>query len=464
MAALAIAGATPLWSSPGPTRATSTSLNFSLAIDGVCDTNGGEVKCDIPVNSDVDISVMIEDISGIGNFAYDWLGVWIDYSGAVSSNGRLSMPWPDCFMPTTGHGAGYESIECGAMSPVTYTGLVVTGSFHCAEGQGTLALNHGPFQTFVSDSKGVMHYEKGTDVITVNCEPVMPTPTKQPPPGDSDGDGCPDADENGPDEFAGGRRDYLNPWDYFNPTNDGENRVDDIVAVLHHYYLDQGQPGYDEKHDRTRIGPNDWNLGPPNGQIRVDDIIHAVKSYFHDCGTGAEKPAVTPTPTVTPTPVPLPNPLDFSIGVDADGDTSDDCDTIGGPAKCAVGADETFRIKAYLNGVPIGVYDYEGINLSLIYEGVRSKDNASNDPWPDCVYAASYYEPGIVQWGCVIGVAAPASTHVGLVGTTDFNCEASGTITMVHGIQSGDTELLEEMGSEHAEGEGTTEALTINCD
>ncbi len=288
-----------LWPSPSPTKATGTNVDFSLGIDGVCDTNGGDVKCGIPGNTDFDISVYLENMGEIGNDAYDSLGVRVDYGGAVSSNGRLSIGWWGCVMPTTGWGPGYESIAC-IFDPKSHTGLVVTGSFHCGEGQGTLALDHGPFDTFIVNTKGTTHYDKGSDTITVNCEAITPTPTKQPPPGDTDGDGCPDADENGPSETAGGRRDYLNPWDYFNPTNDGVNLVDDIVAVVDHYGLEDGQEGYDQKYDRTYVGPNPWNLGPPDGVILVADILHAVEQYGHDCGEGVVKP----TPTITPTPTP----------------------------------------------------------------------------------------------------------------------------------------------------------------
>ncbi len=118
-----------------------------------------------------------------------------------------------------------------------------------------------------------------------------------PPPGDSDGDGCPDADESGPDEKLGGRRNFLNSWDYFNPTNDGKNRVDDILAVVDHYFIREGEPGYEDgKYDRSYLGPNDWNLGPPDGQVLVDDVLYAVESYFHDCGEGIVKPTPTPMP------------------------------------------------------------------------------------------------------------------------------------------------------------------------
>ena len=39
-----------------------------------------------------------------------------------------------------------------------------------------------------------------------------------------------------------------------------------------------------EDYDRSYVGPNPWNLGPPSGQILVDDILRVLKQYFHDCG------------------------------------------------------------------------------------------------------------------------------------------------------------------------------------
>jgi hypothetical protein len=117
-------------------------------------------------------------------------------------------------------------------------------------------------------------------------------PPKQVKPGDTDGDGCPDEHENGPDEGAGGLRDYLNPHDYFNPTHDGENRIDDVLKVIGQYFDDDDdgnpgqppyEPGYDPDTDRRALGPNVWNLGPPNGEQRIDDILAVMAQYFHDC-------------------------------------------------------------------------------------------------------------------------------------------------------------------------------------
>ncbi len=101
---------------------------------------------------------------------------------------------------------------------------------------------------------------------------------------DFDLDRCPDKNELSNDQSHGGLRDPFNPWDYFNPTHDGLNRVDDILKVVGQYFIDAGNPSYTTDTDRTAvIGANPWNLSKPNGQQRVDDILAAVKSYFHDC-------------------------------------------------------------------------------------------------------------------------------------------------------------------------------------
>jgi len=86
--------------------------------------------------------------------------------------------------------------------------------------------------------------------------------------------------------------------------------------------------------------------------------------------------------------------------------------------------------------------------------------------WPDCGFPATYFEPGQVAMGCAVGVPpAGPSTYTGVIGTNDFNCtesESSGnTIVLVHGIAN--TAFTETVGAVHAEGDGTTETLTINC-
>lgn len=100
---------------------------------------------------------------------------------------------------------------------------------------------------------------------------------------DTDGDHCGDGAELGPSHQAGGERDPTDQWDYFNPSGDGLNRVDDILLVVRQYFVDQGNPNYTQATDRTSVGPQLWRAGQPNGTQRVDDILTAVHNYFNDC-------------------------------------------------------------------------------------------------------------------------------------------------------------------------------------
>jgi hypothetical protein len=113
---------------------------------------------------------------------------------------------------------------------------------------------------------------------------------------DSDGDACLDqieADTGPGTQLRGGLRNPKNPNDYFNPTGDGQNRIDDILMVIGQYYEDAyldpptnsvPNPDYNPGTDRIGLGPDQWDLGPPNGEQRLDDILAVVYQYFHDCG------------------------------------------------------------------------------------------------------------------------------------------------------------------------------------
>ena len=74
---------------------------------------------------------------------------------------------------------------------------------------------------------------------------ILPLPTKQAP-GDSDGDGCTDEQENGDDARLGGQRNYLYFWDFFdtpdasNVRNQAINVVDVFAVALRFGQQDQG--------------------------------------------------------------------------------------------------------------------------------------------------------------------------------------------------------------------------------
>jgi hypothetical protein len=153
--------------------------------------------------------------------------------------------------------------------------------------------------------------------------------------------------------------------------------------------------------------------------------------------------------------------LDFSIGVDLDGDTRDDCRTSGGPSQCDIPAGSTFALKAYLNSLPDKTGQYDGVDFVLEYAGL-AWTMSEVWVWPDAVFCGGFYsdsgfydEPRL---GC--STFGDSSTYTGLMVTTDFRCEESGSIALVHG--RGWTSLHVGPVS-YMEGDGTAETLTIIC-
>ena len=102
---------------------------------------------------------------------------------------------------------------------------------------------------------------------------------------DTDGDGCTDQRENGPDETLGGLRNPKNPWDFYDVNGDSEITLfGDILGVILHFSLD-GSPPYDVQFDRgPTTGPNPWNMTAPDGVINLfTDILGVIQQFGHDC-------------------------------------------------------------------------------------------------------------------------------------------------------------------------------------
>ena len=130
-------------------------------------------------------------------------------------------------------------------------------------------------------------------VVTAGVIPLVeiPTPTKQPSPADTDGDGCTDQQENGPVAMLGGLRDYLNPHDFFDVSGDGHIDVlNDLLPVIVAFLqgpLDPGGPGlnYTAAKDRgALVGANSWNRAGPDGHIDIlNDILPVILQWNHSC-------------------------------------------------------------------------------------------------------------------------------------------------------------------------------------
>lgn len=277
---------TPPPPTPGPTPGPG-SLDFSIGIDDaggthICDSSGTPTNvCDIPLGApfalDVSLNTIPAAILPPGYLGYD---AYLLYDGLTLDQGNLEPErWPDCYFDAYYADAEHIQVGCatGVGAPAsTYTGLMTRVHFACDQ-PGTITLQHGPNFTDLVDANIQVWAESGSEGLEINCVQPLAYPA------DTDGDACPDANESTLDYMTGGRRNFYNEWDYLNPTHDGENRIDDVLAVVDQYFVDSGSPAYTQDTDRTFMGPHGWNLGPPDGVQRVDDIVNAVKQYFHDC-------------------------------------------------------------------------------------------------------------------------------------------------------------------------------------
>lgn len=137
------------------------------------------------------------------------------------------------------------------------------------------------------------------------------------------------------------------------------------------------------------------------------------------------------------------------------------CDTSSGDAQCYIPPGTTFTVNVTLGALPSDVSGYQGIDIQLNYSGVTSQNNGDVTEWSDCVYPAySYDTPGVVTMACAIGAGASDSTYSGIVGTIDFTCAASGTISLEHGNTL--TDIIQSVSQVLWE-PGTSETLNITC-
>ena len=132
-------------------------------------------------------------------------------------------------------------------------------------------------------------------------------------PDDTDGDGCTDKAEGGPDASLGGQRNKNSFWDFYDvwthppgdPIGWERNAVINIFdinatgmrfgpgpvlskedAIAEALAAPTDGTGYHAAYDRGPIiGANDWDRGPPDGSINiVDDILGVAAQFGHNCG------------------------------------------------------------------------------------------------------------------------------------------------------------------------------------
>ena len=272
---------TPTPSTPG--------LDFALGIDpfggendACASTYGPFQTCQVRLGKPFTVRVYLHALpAALPGGQYSGYLATLPYSGVGPTGQVDTSGWPDCFSPVTDLTSSQVSIGCDGPSSA-YTGVLGSVDLTCSR-TGSVVLEHGFVQTALI-KEGLDRYYEGVGIgETVNVECVPP----QALPGDQDGDGCADLVEDGPDESQGGRRDYLNPYDFYDI--DGNKVIDlfiDIFGVAGAFGLTPGDAGYDAALDRSAAPPGAeaWVMGPPDGTIDLFiDIFGVAFQFGHDC-------------------------------------------------------------------------------------------------------------------------------------------------------------------------------------
>jgi hypothetical protein len=101
---------------------------------------------------------------------------------------------------------------------------------------------------------------------------------------DTDGDGCSDDAESGPNPSTGGDRDPEDPWDFYDVTGDSRIDFSDTLLILSHFGTGTGDPGYDPLLDRS--APDEgklWRTASSADGIDFTDALVNLGSFGHDC-------------------------------------------------------------------------------------------------------------------------------------------------------------------------------------
>ncbi len=270
---------------------------------GICDDPVNPTVCQVAETGTFTVSVNVTEAPATG---YTTMQTFIRYGNDFAYQKGVvgdEIVWPDNAGAEL-RGQGSQSVHHGGTTGLTpplpvsnFEGNVVelTFTINCPPTSSGDTLELLPYLdpgAGINGSLFVLPDESQVapklDSLKIDCG----LPPKLPHPGDSDGDGCSDQQENGGNETLGGLRDYLNPNDFYDVLGPGaalpKDKVidlpNDILGVILHF-SPSGAPPYDVQFDRgPSPGPNPWNMTAPDGVIDLpNDILGVIMQFNHDC-------------------------------------------------------------------------------------------------------------------------------------------------------------------------------------
>jgi len=249
-----------------------------IAFHGTADTavpfNGGPGLSGLPFRLPIDNTTADEDV----------MGDWAAHNGCTS--GRQEAPVTGEVRLVT-----YDSCSDGATAQL----YIVDGGGHTWP--GSFDVPGLGYTTHDISATGLM-WQFFQAHPFVGAKPAPPPPKDAA--SDPDGDGCSISQEQAANPQLGGQRNPKSFWDFFDVptppafTRDRSVTIGDIAAVIAHFGStgDMGidplstpaaQPAYHSAYDRTLVGPNVWNTGPPNGSTTIEDIARVIAQFGHSC-------------------------------------------------------------------------------------------------------------------------------------------------------------------------------------
>jgi hypothetical protein len=261
---------------------------------------------------------------------------WSDPPEPGPIGGRL-MPWTDpiecppfdaqdAIVGEDGVGTAFVNVACvssiAPATPQTYIGPLFEFVLVCdIAGPASIAINNGSPWTFILDPdfnehnghvhNAVVQCGSGTGdtdadgmpdayenahpclnaaVADASANPDVDGKTNaeefgigtDPCDNDTDNDGCADGEELGPTALAGGLRNPLNQWDFYDVNATKKVDSADIAHVRSRFNGNGPTPLADAPYDRSS-GVAPWAPGPPDNKINAVDIALVRYAFNHSC-------------------------------------------------------------------------------------------------------------------------------------------------------------------------------------